>query len=134
MDDNRDVAALMELVLTALGHQVRVTHNGEEGFAAIRQERPDAILLDIEMPVLDGPGMAYRMLIHDAGYEKIPVVILSGVADVDRVAARVGTPYFLGKPFEIDELEKLVGRALSEGKGLSGERLPETEKSKEHTP
>jgi FixJ family two-component response regulator len=87
------------------------------------QERfPDVVLLDVEMPVLNGPGMAYEMLIHDVGAERIPVVVLSGVADLELVVAEVGTPYFLAKPYHLSQVLSLVSRALEERRHPSRER------------
>ena len=52
--------------------------DGEEALSVIRQERPDVILLDIQMPVLDGIGVL-KVLKADAELAKIPVVILSNI-------------------------------------------------------
>jgi CheY-like chemotaxis protein len=74
----------------------------------------DLILLDVEMPRLTGPEMAYRLFVLDAGKEKIPIVLLSANLDLPRVAATVvGTPYCLAKPYPIDDLFSpfLVDRA-----------------------
>ena len=70
--------------------------------------------MDVEMPILDGPGMAYAMFVHDMGLENVPVVILSGVPNLKEVASRVGTPYFLGKPYRLEQIVALVQRALAE--------------------
>jgi FixJ family two-component response regulator len=66
------------------------------------------------MPVLTGPEMAYRVLVHDLGFEETPIILLSGVLDFPRVAAAVDTPYFLGKPFSLEQLLPMIDRALSE--------------------
>jgi DNA-binding NarL/FixJ family response regulator len=49
------------------GHVVRVANDGEAGLRLLDESRPDAIVLDVEMPRLDGPTMAYRMFVHNAG-------------------------------------------------------------------
>ncbi|HEY1587266.1 MAG TPA: hypothetical protein VGH63_16335, partial [Polyangia bacterium] len=74
----------------------------------------DLAVLDVEMPLLDGPSMAYRMFVHNCGLENIPIVLVSGVFDLPHVAARVGTPYFSAKPFDTAEMMSLVDRALTE--------------------
>jgi hypothetical protein len=68
------------------------------------------------MPVLGGEGMAHRMLLHDAGEEKIPILLVSGRDDLRAVAARMGTPYFIGKASAgyADVLVKTIARALAE--------------------
>jgi FixJ family two-component response regulator len=77
---------------------------------------PDGVLLDADMPVLNGPEMAHRMLLHDAGEEKIPIVLVSGRSDLPAVAGRMGTPYFLRKATTdyAQTLIKMLDRALSE--------------------
>jgi len=114
VEDDADIAETLGDVLRAEGHAVRVARNGEEGLRHLGPRLPDLVLLDVEMPVLTGPEMAYRMLVHDAGAEKIPVILLSGVADLQSVAAMVGTPYRLAKPANLEAVLELVARALEE--------------------
>ena len=75
---------------------------------------PDAILLDIDMPVLGGPGMAHKMMLHDAGEERIPIVLFSSRTDLIAVAAKMGTPYAIAKPFDVELLLALLRRAINE--------------------
>lgn len=114
VDDNLDLTTLLAEVLAARGFRVRVAEDGEQGLEMLHRELPDAVLLDVEMPHLTGPELAYRMFIHDAGMEEVPIVLSSGVARLDDVARIVGTPYFLSKPFEIHALLALLQRALEE--------------------
>ena len=115
VEDDADLASLIEMFLTAGGHDVRVAHDGEEDLKLLHAEMlPDTIIMDVEMPVLDGPGMAYRMFVEDAGKEKIPLVIVSGAPRLGDIAERVGTPYVLSKPFDPVDLVGIVNKALSE--------------------
>ncbi len=114
VDDDEDVAWMLEQLLDLDGHEVRVAHDGEEGLRLLRAQRPDVAIVDVEMPKLAGPDMAYRMFVHNAGLENVPIILVSGVFDLERVARQVGTPYFLGKPFEPDRLTKLMRAALAE--------------------
>jgi DNA-binding NtrC family response regulator len=52
--------------------------------------------------------------IEDMGMERIPVVLVSGIVGLTDVARRVGTPYFMGKPFDLDKLLGMLERALKE--------------------
>src|SRR3569623_830588 len=103
IDDDIDSAEVLSDIMQAAGHDVRIGYNGQEGLALASQRTPDLALLDVEMPVLGGPEMAYQMLLHDMGLEDVPVVLLSGIANLREVAARVGTPYFLGKPYTFQQ-------------------------------
>jgi DNA-binding response OmpR family regulator len=114
VDDDLDVAELLGEALVHRGHQIRIAHDGEAGLRELSIRLPDAVLLDVEMPVLDGPGMAYQMFVRDCGLEAIPIILLSGVIDLERVAACVGTPYFLGKPYSLKALVTLCARVLAE--------------------
>lgn len=114
VDDDEDVAWAVEMLLRRDGHAVRVAHDGEAGLSMLQDSRPDLVVLDVEMPVMDGPTMAYRMFVTNCGLENVPIVLLSGINDVDAVARRVGTPYFLPKPFDVAGLLQLVERALKE--------------------
>lgn len=114
VDDDPDNLHVLAEIMTVAGHEARTANNGEEGILLIREFRPDLAILDVEMPQLDGPGLSYRMLVEDMGLERIPVVLLSGIVHLDHVAARVGTPYYLGKPFRMAQLMSLVTHALAE--------------------
>ncbi len=114
VDDNRDLVDTLALLLAGDGHDVRSADNGLDGLNAIEERRPDLVLLDVEMPLLDGPGMAHRLSAADVGRELIPIVLLSGARDLRTIAKRVGTPYFLAKPYEFDDFVEVFNAALTE--------------------
>jgi CheY-like chemotaxis protein len=114
VDDDLDTAEALEEILACDGHRIRVARDGLEGLDRIKSGPVDLILLDVEMPRLTGPAMAYELFLRDAGAENIPIVLLSGKLDLQRVAATVGTPYFLSKPYPLDALLSLLERALVE--------------------
>jgi DNA-binding NtrC family response regulator len=117
VDDDLDIADASKALLESAGHTIRVGHNGEEGLASLSAAPlPDCVLLDLDMPVLGGEGMAHRMLLHDAGEEQIPILLVSGRDDLRAVAARMGTPYFIVKASDgyPDVLVKTIARALAE--------------------
>jgi CheY-like chemotaxis protein len=98
VDDSADAVEVTTKLLESAGHQVQKGYNGEEGLKSLDAgPLPDCVLLDVEMPVLSGPGMAHQMLLHDAGEERIPILLVSGRSDLSEVAARMKTPYFLRK-------------------------------------
>ena len=114
VDDDVEVAELIGQLLASDGHEVRLARNGEEGMAELAIRLPDVVVLDVEMPILDGPGMAYRMFIHDLGMERVPIVLSSGAAHAPVVAETIGTPYLLGKPYGYGALSSMVRKALAE--------------------
>ncbi len=115
VDDNNDLVEGLGALLRIEGHQVRTASTGEEGLQVLRAAPlPDAVVLDVEMPVLGGPGMAHEMLLHDAGGQNIPILLMSGRGDLPEIAARMGTPYFLAKTGDIGPFLELLDRALRE--------------------
>jgi len=117
VDDDYDIAEASKDLLKLAGHLVRIGHGGQEGMASLSSgPLPDCVLLDVDMPVVNGPEMAHQMLLHDAGEEKIPIVLVSGRRDLPAVAARMGTRYFVVKACADygDVLLRMLDRALSE--------------------
>jgi DNA-binding NtrC family response regulator len=115
VDDDNDLVELLGELLRDEGHGVRTASTGEEGLQVLRAAPlPDALVLDVDMPALGGPGMAHEMLLHDAGEQYIPILLVSNREDVAQIARRMGTPYYLRKPCDIDEFISLLDRALRE--------------------
>ncbi len=115
VDDDNDLVEALGDLLRARGHIVHIASTGEEGLRVLRSASlPDTLVLDVDMPVLGGPGMAHKMLLHDAGEECIPIILVSGNHELPQIAERMGTPYFLAKPCQIDTFLELLHRALSE--------------------
>ena len=114
VEDDADLAATVAELCAIDGHTTRTTFNGQEGLLAMDDHLPDLIVLDIEMPVLDGVGMAYAALAKDAGRELIPIVISSGYGDVAAIARELGTEYWVVKPCSLDTLRKVIALALTE--------------------
>lgn len=114
VDDDADVCELLDELLRAEGYAVRVAHDGLEGLTALEARRPEVVLLDVEMPRLSGPAMAYEMFLRNAGLDAIPVILLSGRMNLSQIAAAVGTRYYLAKPYSLPDVLQLIARALHE--------------------
>ena len=112
-DDSMVVRAVLRRQLETDGHTVVEAVNGEEAIDACREYHPDVILLDVEMPVLDGHATLARLK-ADPQLKDIPVVFLTGRVDtVDVVnGLRLGAHDYLRKPFEANELMARVSAAL----------------------
>jgi CheY-like chemotaxis protein len=114
VDDDPDVAETLGSVLEDEGYEVAIAVNGKRGLEQITKSRPDAVLLDVEMPVLDGPSMAAVLVARDRGDETIPIVLLSGAPELPAIAGRIGTPYYLAKPYSIASVAAVIARAVGE--------------------
>jgi diguanylate cyclase (GGDEF)-like protein len=112
-DDSMVVRAVLRRQLETDGHTVVEAVNGAEAIAACREYRPDVILLDVEMPVLDGHATLERLK-ADPQLKDIPVVFLTGRVDTADVVngLRLGAHDYLRKPFEANELMARVSAAL----------------------
>ncbi len=114
VEDDADAAGTLADALGLIGHDTSLAFDGEQGLQRMKERPPDLVLLDVEMPKLSGPEVAIRMLVHDAGLETIPVVLLSGTPALRQIAAQLRTPYLLAKPYHLEALFALVERALHE--------------------
>jgi len=112
-DDSMVVRAVLRRQLEADGHTVVEAVDGEEALQACREVRPDVVLLDVEMPVLDGHATLERLK-ADEDLRDIPVVFLTGRVDTADVVTglRLGAHDYLRKPFEANELMARVSAAL----------------------
>ncbi len=111
-DDIREVAALS--LETVAGWEVIVANNGAAGLDRARQDKPDAILLDVMMPGMDGPT-TFRELQKSPSTASIPVILLTAkVQSADqRRFADLGVRAVLTKPFDpltlANQMEKILG-------------------------
>lgn len=121
VDDDEILCAYAAEVLKAHGHEVECHANADALLATVRLDPPDAILLDFQMPGLDGLT-ALRQLRH-AG-ERVAVIMMTATADQTVAVAcfRAGADDFLAKPFDPDFLavvvQRTIERASSNMRGL----------------
>jgi excisionase family DNA binding protein len=101
VDDDEKLREYIRVNLEAEGYVVREAGNAEEGLAALDEEPPDLILLDVMMPKVDGWEMLKR--VHEKhGVGAIPVIMFSGKVDErsEGEASSRGAQGFIGKPFD----------------------------------
>lgn len=110
VEDDPDLAALEADLLEQRGHQVEVASNGREALAAVQRTRPDLILLDMRMPVMNGREFAeaYRR----AETSPAPIIVVTAADDAARRAAEVCASEWIAKPFDPDALVEKVMRFL----------------------
>ncbi|HWN81383.1 MAG TPA: response regulator, partial [Candidatus Udaeobacter sp.] len=110
VDDNRDAADSLGLLLKVLGNKVEVVHNGEDALAVLRSFQPTVCLLDIGMPGMDGHEVA-RQIRRQPGFRNVTLIALTGWGQEDdrRLSESAGFDYHLTKPADIDALQVLLG-------------------------
>ena len=105
VDDDERLREFVRVNLEMDGYEVREAANAEEGLAALEEEPPDLILLDVMMPGMDGFEMLRRVQ-EKHGVGTIPVIMFSGKVEDDTAerATEQGAQAFLGKPFDPQQL------------------------------
>src|SRR5690349_1875310 len=78
IDDCKDTLVLFRTVVTKAGHEVQTASSADEGLALLRQSPPDAVLLDVEMPVHDG-AWCLREIRNDPNHGRMPVIMVSAL-------------------------------------------------------
>ena len=94
------------------GYDVSVARDAVEAVRLVPEFRPDAILLDLRMPLLDGEGFLRGMAGLSSG-SQVPVVLISAKEDLAAVAQKTGAAGYLAKPFEAPQLLSLLEKVLS---------------------
>lgn len=113
VDDDQNIRRLLSFNFAASNHQVIVASNGKEGIKKAKIEKPDLILLDIMMPVMNGYDTC-KILKNTEETKDIPVFMLSAksqMIDLDD-AYNVGADDYITKPFDIDKLEYSINYKL----------------------
>ncbi|MBM3333928.1 response regulator [Candidatus Sumerlaeota bacterium] len=112
-DDEEDVKEIIARILETQGYAVVTAYDGLDAVEKIRSEKPDLVLLDIMMPVLDGYEVCKRIQ-QDEQTANIPVVFLSAAADQEAVTRgmNAGAKDYVVKPFEPKKLLEKVNKVI----------------------
>jgi two-component system, OmpR family, alkaline phosphatase synthesis response regulator PhoP len=114
IDDDPDFVEAVKVIVENGGYDVKVAYDGEEGLEAVAAEKPDLIVLDVMMPVMNGHECCAKLKANPAT-AKIPVILLTAVAD--RVTTSTYTHRdmleseaedYMPKPVEPKELLSLI--------------------------
>ncbi len=103
VDDAKPLVATLATILEDEGYLVLTASDGQDGLSRAVINPPDVILMDVNMPVMDG-WTACRLLKQHQETFNIPVVLMSAEAMESATLAQLGVEYFLHKPFDLEDL------------------------------
>ena len=114
VDDSADNVAMISLFLQQQGYRVVTAANGEDAITVATQMMPNLILMDINLPSLDGLGATRRIRENEA-LRDIPVIAITafGTEGFQRAAYDVGVSGYLTKPIDLDRMHQLIARLIS---------------------
>ena len=118
-DDEEQLAMALKIRLQSRGYQVVTAVNGQEALELMAKEKPDLVLLDVLMPVMDG-FFCLREINHRFGRGKIPVIILTARDRMRELFELEGVEDYVVKPFDHEDLLIRIDRVLkrrAEGAG-----------------
>lgn len=111
VDDDPSLCRLLEIRLESNGYEVMKASNGVEAFAKASDERPDLIILDVSMPIMDGYEFVRSTRWLDL--KDIPILILSARVNTKEMFDALGVSDFLAKPFDFNELLGKVSECIN---------------------
>ncbi|MBW1803299.1 MAG: response regulator [Deltaproteobacteria bacterium] len=108
IDDDPLIVEYLEALFSDNGYETCSAANSMEGMEVLREERPDLITLDLQMPEEWGPRF-YRKLRKDKALKDIPVIVVTGIDGTHAIKDAVG---FVRKPFDPDKLLGMVRKTI----------------------
>ena len=120
IDDTASVLAALEYCLKSVGYEVMAAADGRTGLRLAAERPPDVVLLDMEMPLMNGVTVC-RTLKADPALSRIPVLMMTGQAtqEARRQALAAGAVVVMSKPFDLEVLEATVARCVNEAGGIA---------------
>jgi len=108
VDDDESVRQAMDWMLSDEGFSVATAENGARALERVQAECPGLILLDMRMPIMDGWQFARTYRARPGPHA--PIVVVTAAADARERAREIGAADFLPKPFDVDDLIRVVSR------------------------
>ena len=115
VDDEKEICTVLSDSLSQEGYRVFTAQNGKTALQLARKEKPDLILLDIKMPIMDGIEVLRRI---KKMKRKIAVIMITAYGNLEtaRKAMKLGAYDFVTKPFDLFFLKSLVQEVLRGGR------------------
>jgi CheY-like chemotaxis protein len=115
VDDNDDLVQMLELTIEGMGHEVRKALDGRTAIAAALAYRPDVVLLDLGLPIVNGLEVARELRRHGETADARLIALTGWGQEEDRRnTAEAGFDYHMTKPTNPDELEGLLTKFASD--------------------
>jgi two-component system cell cycle response regulator len=113
VDDSKTIRLLLARLFRRFDCEWWEAADGAEGLAIAAREQPNLVILDCNMPVMDGVSMLRRMR-EDAALRRTPVIMLTAESGIENLAtvARLGVRDYITKPFREEELLAKAGRII----------------------
>ena len=112
IEDDEHVAQMLAEAFASGGHETTIRYTGEDGLAYLARERPDAVMLDVRLPVLNGVAVLRQIRSTDS---TLPVIIMTGLATAGEVAEvrRLGVTEIIEKPEVLRHFSEALARIAS---------------------
>lgn len=126
VDDDVLSLHLMQVLLTREGYQVVVASTGWEALEALKHQQFDAVLIDLQMPRMDGLETSRRIREWERGRRHTFVVALTAsyLPDAEQILFESGLDAYLPKPFEVEQIELMLKHHGEVRSSLTGPELP----------
>lgn len=112
VDDDPDIAETVQMILESRGYEVALAANGQEALDVIAKQRPDAILLDMLMPVMDGWQFAAELR-RRYPHDRPPLIAMTAAEHARARALEIAADGWVKKPFEARTLVDAVAEAIA---------------------
>ena len=120
VEDERNIAELLQLYLEKEGYTVTVAYDGGQGLTKFRSVRPDLVLMDVMMPVMDG----WKLCRTIRGESEVPIIMLTAKGETDDKVngLRGGADDYITKPFEMREVLARIEAVLRRRTGVTEQK------------
>ncbi|MDF2577122.1 MAG: phoP [Chlamydiales bacterium] len=119
IEDEEDIGELIKLHVEEAGYSITIAHSGEKGLAAVKENPPDLVLLDIMLPGIDGINIC-KLLKRDALYQHIPIIMLTAKSEEHDIiqGLDLGSKDYITKPFSPKVLVSRIKAVLRNDKPM----------------
>ena len=113
-EDFEDNRIALKLILNHAGFDVIEACDGRQAVEAVHREKPDLVLMDVTLPIIDGLQATREIRAHEE-FQRLPIIIVSAHdnEDIRREASEAGGSEYISKPVEIEKLKKLIEGCLT---------------------